>query len=111
MSKADLARRHRRRALRDALHLLAHTNSSSGRPATQVAVGLDPCDRAVEALPVVLIGLGERGGEDRELELVLVDLLAPADQLSSDLLAGPGCNSPHPTLHIYIIRTNVWSVK
>src|SRR6266478_3405095 len=96
MSKADLARRHRRRALSDALHLLAHTNSSSGRPATQVAVGLETGVRAVEALPVVLVGLGELSGEDRELELVLVDLLAPADQLGSDLLAGSGCNSRVP---------------
>ncbi len=76
--------------------LPADTDSISGSAAAQVAVGLEPSVRAVETLPVVLVRLGERGSEYRELEFVLIDLLAAADQLSSDLLAGPGCNSPTP---------------
>src|SRR5260370_24795227 len=80
-------------------------------PATDVAVGLEPSVRAVETLPLVLVGLGELRGKDRELELVMIDLLAPADQFGSDLLAGPGCNTPHPILHTEIVRTSVWRVN
>jgi len=99
VGEADLARCHRCRTLSDVLQLLAYTDSSSRSPATDVAVGLEPSVRAVETLPFVFVGLGECSREDREFELVLVDLLAPADQLGSNLLAGPRCNSPHPTLH------------
>src|SRR5438445_11440866 len=108
MGEADLAICHRRRALLKTRQLLAHADWVAGSSATHVASGFDPRDRAVEALPVVLVGLGELSGEDRELELVLIDLLTAADQLRSDLLAGPGCNSPHPTLHTEIVRTDVW---
>src|SRR5260221_2989712 len=91
--------------------LLADADSISGSSTAEVAVGLEPSVRAVETLPVVLIGLSELSGEDRELELVLIDLLTAADQLNSNLLAGPGCNSPHPTLHTEIERTDVWRVN
>ena len=111
MGEANLAICHCRRALVQLRRLPADADSISGSSTAEVAVGFDPCDRAVEALPVVLIGLSELSREDRELELVLIDLLAPADQLNTDLLASPGCNSPHPTLHTEIVRTNVWVVK
>src|SRR5216683_3146505 len=107
----DLTGLHSSGALAEAVQLLSDADPIAGGAATHVAVGLDPRDRTVEALFFVLVGLGIGGGKDRELELVLVDLLTAADQLSSDLLAGPGCNSPHPTLHTEIIRTDVWRVK
>src|SRR5260221_7245849 len=76
--------------------LLADADSISGSSTAEVAVGLEPSVRAVETLPVVLIGLSELSGEDRELELVLIDLLTAADQLSSNLLACPGVQLPPP---------------
>src|SRR6266446_5009113 len=84
--------------------LLADADSISCSSTAEVAIGFEPSVRAVETLPVVLIGLSELIGEDRELELVLIDLLTAADQLNSNLLAGPGCNSPHPTLHTEIVE-------
>src|SRR5467141_2643154 len=91
--------------------LPADADSISGGSTAQVTVGLEPSVRAVEALPVVLIGLSDLSGENLELELVPVDPLASPDQLRSDLIAGSGCNSPHPTLHTEILRTDVWRVK
>src|SRR5712691_452719 len=93
------------------LSLLAGADSSTRGAATQVAVGLQPGDRAVEALPVVLIGLGELGGQTGELELFLIDLLPSADQLCGDRLAGSRRNSPDPSIHTRIVRTSVWRVK
>src|SRR6266849_4120402 len=111
VTQPDLAGLHSCGALAEAVQLLADADPIAGSAATQMAVGLDPRDRAVEALFFVLVGLGIGGGKDRELELVLVDLPTPAGQLNSDLLAGAGCKSPHPTLHTAIVRTNVWRVK
>src|SRR6266849_8325356 len=111
VGEADLTRHHCRRTPPQTVQLLADAEAIAGSSAAQMTVGLDSGDGAVEALPVVLVGLGELCGEDRELELVLIDLLTPADQLSGDLLADPGCNSPHPTLHTEIVRTDVWRVK
>ncbi len=76
--------------------LPAGADSISGSSTAEVAVGFDPCDRAVEALPVILVRLGELSRETGELQLLLIDLLAAADQLNSDLFAGPGYNSPTP---------------
>jgi len=39
-----------------------------------MAIGFDPGDRAVEALLVVLIGLGKLGGKPGEVELELMTL-------------------------------------
>src|SRR5216683_1114103 len=111
VAEPDLAGLHSGGALAEAVELLSDADPIAGGAATHMAVRLDPRDRTVEALFFVLVGLGISGGKDRELELVLIDLLSPADQLSSDLLAGPGCNSPHPTLHTKIVRTDVWRVK
>src|SRR4029077_13746117 len=93
------------------LNLLAGADARAGRAATQVAVGLEPGVRALEALPVVLVGGGELGREVGELELVLVDLAAAADQLSGERLAGPRRNSPDPSIHTRIVRTSVWPIK
>src|SRR5260370_24136652 len=91
--------------------LLAGADSSSGGAPPQVAPGLEPGDWAVEALPVVLIGLRELGGQARELELVLIDLLPAADQLRGDRLAGSRPVFPDLILHKESVRTPVWSVN
>ncbi len=70
------------------LNLLAGADARTRGAATQVAVGLEPADRAVKPLPVVLVGRGELGGQVGELEFLLIDLLAAADQLRGDRLAG-----------------------
>ena len=57
---------------------------------------------------VVLVSLGELGRQARELELVLIDLLAAADQLCGDRLAGSWRSVPGPNLHVEIVRTTVW---
>src|SRR5712692_8155500 len=93
------------------LQLLPGADSSTCSAATHVAVGLEPGDRALEALPVVLVGLGELGGQVGELELVLIDLLATADQLRSDRLADPRHSFPDLALHDESVRTSVWSVN
>src|SRR6266852_4178866 len=111
VAEPDLAGLHSCGALAEAVQLLADADPIAGSAATQMAVALDPRDRAVEALFFVLVGLCIGGGEDRELELVLIDLQSASDQLRSDLLACPGCNSPHPTLHTEIVRTDVWGVN
>src|SRR5229473_3392006 len=93
------------------LNLLAGADSSTRGAATQVAAGLEPGDRALEALPVVLIGRGELGGQVRELEFLLVDLLTATDQLRGDRLAGPSRSFPDVVLHQESVRTPVWSVN
>src|SRR5712692_1213259 len=93
------------------LQLLAGADSSAGCAATHVAVGLEPGDGALEALPVVLVGLGEPGSQAGELELFLIDLLAATDQLRGDRLAGSRSNFRDSTLHDEIVRTPVWVVK
>src|SRR4029077_3311784 len=93
------------------LNLVAGADARAGRAATQVAVGLEPGVRALEALPVVLVGGGEPGGQVGELELLFVDLAAATDQLGGERLAGSRRNSPDPSIHIRIVRTSVWSVN
>jgi hypothetical protein len=93
------------------LRLLAGADASTGRAATHMADDLEPGDRGLEALPVVLIGRGELGGQVGELELLLIDLLATADQLRGDRLTGPRRRFPDRTLHAEIVRTSVWSVN
>src|SRR5258706_674627 len=99
VAEPDLAGLHRSGALAEAVQLLADADPIARSNATHMATCLDPRDRAVEALFFVLVGVGIGRSEDRELELVLVDLQSTPDQLRSDLLAGPGCNSPRPTFH------------
>src|SRR5260370_24945397 len=91
--------------------LLAGADSSTRGAPTQVAPGLEPGDRAVEALPVVLIGLRELGGQTGELELVLIDLLPSADQLRGDRLAGSRPVFPDLVLHQQSVRTPLWRVN
>src|SRR5712691_3025571 len=93
------------------LSLLAGADSTTRGAATQMAVGLEPGDRAVEALPVVLVGLGELGGQTGELELLLIDLLPSAEQLRGDRLAGSRPVFPDLVLHKESVRTPVWGVK
>src|SRR6266852_3010322 len=93
------------------LQLLAGADPSTCGAATHVAVGLKPGDRAVEALPVVFVGHSKLGGQARELELVLIDLLAAANQLRGDRLAGPRRSFPGLTLHTESVRTPVWRVN
>src|SRR6266852_416504 len=68
------------------LNLLAGADSSTRGAATQVAAGLEPGDRALEALPVVLIGRGDR-------------------------LTGSRPVFPGLVLHDESVRTPVWSVN
>src|SRR5216684_497360 len=93
------------------LNLLAGADSSTRGAATQVAAGLEPGDRALEALPVVLIGRSELGRQVGELEFLLVDLLPSADQLRGDRLTGSRLVFPKRILHAQIVRTSVWSVN
>src|SRR5216684_2771541 len=93
------------------LNLLAGADSSTRGAAAQVAAGLEPGDRALEALPVVLIGRGELGGQVRELEFLLVDLLTATDQLRGDRLTGSRLVFPGLVLHDESVRTPVWSVN
>src|SRR5229473_677000 len=93
------------------LNLLARADARTGRAAAHVAVGLEPGDRALEALPVVLIGRGELGRQVGELELLLIDLLATTDQLRGDRLAGSRPVFPDLGLHRESVRTPVWSVN
>src|SRR6266851_4152543 len=93
------------------LNLLAGADARTGRATAHIAVGLEPADRAVEALPVVLIGRSELGGQVGELELLLIDLLTAADQLGSDRLAGSRRSLPGLNLHDQSVRTSVWSVN
>src|SRR5713226_6817185 len=93
------------------LNLLAGANPSTRCATAHMAVGLEPGDRALEALPVVLIGGGELGGQVGELELLLIDLPATADQLRGERLTGSRHNSPDPSIHTRIVRTSVWCVN
>src|SRR5258708_7223550 len=93
------------------LDLLAGADARTGGAAADVAVGLEPADWAVEALPVVLIGRRELGRQVGELELHLIDLLAAADQLRGQRFTGPRRNSPDPSIHTQMIRTSVWGVN
>jgi hypothetical protein len=72
-----------------------------------MAVGLEPGDRALETLPVVLVGLGEPGRQVGELELLLIDLLAAANQLGGERLAGLGASPQTPASMLEIVRTSV----
>src|SRR5713101_6051479 len=87
------------RALVQVFQLLAGADSSTCCAATHVAVGLEPGNRAVEALPVVLVGIGKLCGQTGELQLVLIDLLAATNQLGGDRLAGSRHDFPDLTLH------------
>src|SRR5258708_5348164 len=93
------------------VNLLAGADARSGGAAAQVAVGLEPADWAVEALPVVLVGRRELGRQVGELELHLIDLLAAADQLRGERLTSSRRNSPDPSIHTQMVRTSVWSVN
>src|SRR6266849_3028086 len=93
------------------LNLLAGADASTGCAAAHVAAGLEPCDRALEALPVVLIGRGKRGGQGGALAFLLIDLLAATDQLRGDRLAGSRRSFPDLVLHQESVRTPVWSVN
>src|SRR6266851_3077146 len=93
------------------LNLLAGADPRTGRAPTQVAAGLQPGYRALEALPVVLIGRGELGGQVGKLEFLLVDLLAPTDQFRGDRLAGSRRSLPGLNLHDQSVRTSVWTVN
>src|SRR5216684_9334811 len=93
------------------LNLLAGADASTGCAAAHVAAGLEPGDRALEALPVVLIGRGKLGGQIGELELLLIDLLPSTDQLRGDRLASSRRRFPGLGLHQESARTPVWSVN
>src|SRR6266568_1305290 len=107
MGKADLPAGDRLRAPIESFQLLADTDPVGGGPAAHVADGLEAGDGAVEALLVVLVGLGELRRQEGELDLVSVDAQPAADELLEDLGAGLGCKSPLPTFHTHIIRTFV----
>src|SRR5712691_8015295 len=107
MREPDLAHTERHPALADVLQLLADANPI-GRGATRhVTVGLDPGDRAVEALLVVFVALRESGGDLGELEVDHVggegELGQPLGEISSTY------TTPTPNRHSYIIRTFVWN--
>src|SRR6266851_4649811 len=93
------------------LNLLAGADARTGSATAQMAVGLEPADGAVEALPVVLIGRGELGGQVGKLEFLPIDLLTAADQLGSDRLAGSRRSLPGLNLHDQSVRTSVWTVN
>ncbi len=90
VGETDLAGSHRRRALGQPLQLLADADPIGGGAAGHVAVGLDPLDRTVEALQLVLIGPGEPGRDQREHELVLIHLDAATSEPFRHLRTGLG---------------------
>src|SRR6266852_617991 len=108
MSEANLAHAERGSALAQTLQLLAGADAIGGG-AGHVAAFLEPGDRAVEALLVVLIGLGEVARHPRELELEHIDAVAEADQPLAEL--GSGHFTPTPQAHAESIRTSVCRVK
>src|ERR1700674_5789379 len=63
VGKTDAALGQCRCALRKTVELLAGADAISGGATRKVAVGLNPGDGTVEALLVVLVGLGELGGD------------------------------------------------
>src|SRR6266852_1852980 len=89
VTEPNLAGLHYSGALAEPDQLLSDADPIAGSTATHMAIGLDPRDRAVEALFLVLVGVGISGGEDRELKLILIDLQSAPAQLRSDLLACP----------------------
>jgi len=97
--KPDLAVGKCRCALAEPCQLLADTDPVGGGTAAHVAGGFDASDRAVEALLVVLVGLGEPRGQEGELDFVLVNPQPAADELLEHLGAGLGCKYPLPTYH------------
>src|SRR5216684_825873 len=109
MSEANLAHAERGSALAQTLQLLAGADAIGAGAAGHVAAFLEPGDRAVEALLVVLIGLGEVARHPRELELEHIDAVAEADQPLAQLR--PGHFTPTPHVHETIIRTSVCRVK
>src|SRR6266566_3852614 len=111
VGKPDLTGGDRLRAPIEPCQLLADTDPVGRRTAAHMASRLEAGDGAVEALLVVLVGLRELGGEEGELDLVLVDAKPAADELLEHLGAGLGCKSPLPTFHAHIIRTFVCQVQ
>src|SRR6266852_8285358 len=109
MSEANLAHAERASALAQTLQLLAGADAIGGGAAGHVAAFLKPGDRAVEALLVVLIGLGEVARHPRELDLEQIDRVAEANQPLAE--PGLGYSTPTPHAHAEIIRTSVWRVK
>src|SRR6266568_5616152 len=99
MGKADLPAGDRLRAPIESFQLLADTDPVGGGPAAHVADGLEAGDGAVEALLVVLVGLGELRRQEGELDLVVVDAQPAADELLEHLGAGLGCKCPLPSFH------------
>src|ERR1700687_3794813 len=97
MGETDAALGHCRRALCQALELLAGADTIGGGATGKVAVLLDPGDGAVISLLVVLVGLGELGRDLRELEQLEVDLVAKADHSLGKF--GTGCFPPNPHFH------------
>ena len=109
VGETDLTHSQRSPALAQVVKLLADADSIGGGAAGQVAVGLDPGDRAVKALLVVLIGFDEGRGHFGELEVEHVDgegeLSQPLAEISS------AHTTPTPHCHDLIVRTFVWRVK
>jgi hypothetical protein len=110
VGKTDLTGGYCLCALIDSLQLLAHTDPVRSGPAAHVAGGLDAGDGTVEALLVVLVGLGEPRRQEGELDFVLVDAEPAADELLEHLDAGLGCKSPLPTFHA-LHYTNICLAK
>src|SRR6266699_6340899 len=96
VGKPDLSGGNRLRAPIEPCQLLADTDPIGRRPAAHVTAGLEAGDGAVEALLVVLVGLGEPRRQEGELDLVSVDAQPAADELLEHLGAGLGCKSPSP---------------
>src|SRR6267378_2480313 len=109
MRVPDAAFGHSNRALTQALLLFAGANPISSRATWEMAIGLDPGDRAVETFLIVLVGLGKLSRDRGELEIDYIDKPAVFDQLRPQL--GAGCFTPTPHCHEEIIRTFVCRVK
>src|SRR5207245_4644264 len=105
--KPDLPGQHGRLAFSQLFQLFSGADPIRGGAAGHMAIGFDPGDGAVEALLVVLLGLGELGRKAGEVELELIHRQPDADHLRRDLGSGFGYKSPLPSYHAYIIRTSV----
>src|SRR5437899_1649669 len=77
----------------------AGAQTGGNRAAGHVASGLDAGEGTYEALSVVLVGLGEPGRDQRPVQLVLVHLDPPTDEIVDHLGAGLERNYPLPTYH------------
>src|SRR5207245_4496178 len=66
--KPDLSGQHRRLASVQAIQLLAGADPIRGGATGHVTVGLDPGGRALEAVVLALVGLGEAGRHPRALQ-------------------------------------------